>query len=203
MKTAFLSVMLLSLTLASIAMVAQEKDALPLPDPGNVTLTLDEYNKLMELASKPVKKPDTAPLAYSLKHATLKLKAGDDSVMGTIQFDGEVLKKGTVKVALTPGWTILDARREGRGVPLLQENGMQTAVLSGPADFSILLDAGLPLKIEAGRASMSLPVPSAGSTTLSLVVPGEHTSVNISPGLITSRTSENGHTTVEATLAPG
>ena len=203
MKTAFLSVMLLSLTLGSITVVAQEKGALPLPDPGNVTLTLDEYNKLMELASKPVKKPDTPPLAYSLKHATLKLKAGDDSVLGTIQFDGEVLKKGTVKVPLTPGWTILDARREGKGVPLLQENGMQTAVLPGPAEFSVQLDAGLPLRIEAGRASMSLPVPSAGSTTLSLVVPGEHTSVNISPGLITSRTSENGHTTVEATLAPG
>jgi Carboxypeptidase regulatory-like domain len=203
MKTAFLSVMLLSLTIGPVAVVAQEKGALPLPDPGNVTLTLDEYNKLMELASKPVKKLDTPPLPYSLKHATLKLKAGDDSVLGTIQFDGEVLKKGTIKVPLTPGWTILDARREGKGVPLLQENGIQTAVLSGPADFSILLDAGLPLRIEAGRASMSLPVPSAGSTTLSLVVPGEHTSVNISPGLITSRTSENGQTTVEATLAPG
>src|SRR5438874_851192 len=61
----------------------------------------------------------------------------------------------------------------------------QSPVLSGEVIFS------------------SLPVPSAGSTTLSLVVPGEHTSVNISPGLITSRTSENGHTTVEATLAPG
>jgi hypothetical protein len=202
-KTASLFVLIVSLTLLASIALAQEKGALPLPDPGNVTLTLDEYNKLMELASKPVKKPDTPPLPYSLKHATLKLKAGDDSVLGTIQFDGEVLKKGTAKVPLTPGWTILDARREGKGVPLLQENGIQTAVLSGPAEFSILLDAGLPLRIEAGRASMSLPVPSAGSTTLSLVVPGEHTSVNISPGLIISRTSESGHTTVEATLAPG
>src|SRR5437879_13826454 len=101
----------------------------------------------MELTSTPVKKLDTPPLAYSLKHGALKLKAGDDSVLGTIQFDGEVLKKGTVKVPLTPGWTILDAHREGKGVPLLQENGMQTAVLSGPADFSILLEA------EIGRAS--------------------------------------------------
>lgn len=42
---------------------------------------------------------------------------------------------------------------------------------------------------------MNLPVPAAGSTTLALVVPGEHTSVNISPGLITNRTSENGYTT--------
>jgi hypothetical protein len=199
MKTAFFALVLLG----SFTVVAQEKGALPLPDPGNVTLTLDEYNKLMELASRPAKKSDAPPLPYSLKHAALKLKAGDDSVLGTIQFDGEVLKKGTIKVPLTTGWTILDAHRESKGVPLLQENGIQTAVLSGPAEFSILLDAGLPLRIDAGRASMSLPVPSAGSTTLSLVVPGEHTLANISPGLITSRTSENGHTTLEATLVPG
>jgi len=199
MKTAFLFFVLLGSLLAG----AQDKAALPLPDSGNVTLGLDEYNKLMELAGKPAKKPDLPPLSYSLKHAALKLKAGDDSVLGTIQFDGEVLGKGAVKIPLTTGWTILDAHRESKAVPLLQENRIQTAVLSGPAEFSILLDAGLPLRIEAGRASVSLPVPSAGSTTLSLVVPGEHTLVNLSPGLITSRTSENGHTTVEATLAPG
>ena len=38
---------------------------------------------------------------------------------------------------------------------------------------------------------------------MSLVVPGEHTLVNISPGLITNRKSDNGHTTIEATLPPG
>ena len=37
------------------AFAAEEKTALPLPDSGNVTLTLDEYNKLMELAAKPPK----------------------------------------------------------------------------------------------------------------------------------------------------
>src|SRR5437879_7265021 len=132
----------------------------------------------MKHTSKPLKMTDTPPLMYSIKHATHKLKAGDDSVLGTIQFDGDVLKKGTVKVPLTPGWTILDARREGKGVPLLQENGMQTAVLSGPAEFSILLDAGLPLRIEAGRASMTLPIPSARSTTLSPAAPSQPTARN-------------------------
>jgi hypothetical protein len=35
------------------------------------------------------------------------------------------------------------------------------------------------------------------------MIPGEHTNVSISPGLITSRVSENGQTKIEATLAPG
>jgi len=189
--------------LTSLVALAEEKEALPRPDPGSVTLTLDEFNRLSELASKPIKKPDIPPLAYSLKHAALKLKAGEDSAVGTIQFDGEVLKKGTIQVPLISGVTVIDAQRDGKGVPLQLADGKQTAVLSGPSDFSVQLDAGLPLRIDAGRALLSVLAPAAGSVTLSLVVPGEHTSVNVSPGLVTSRTSEIGHTTVEATLVPG
>jgi hypothetical protein len=88
-------------------------------------------------------------------------------------------------------------------LPLELENGTHTAVITGPADFALTLDAGLPLRIEAGRASFSLPVPSAGSVRFALVVPGDHTNVRISPGIITSRSSEKGQTSIEATLVPG
>jgi hypothetical protein len=70
-------------------------------------------------------------------------------------------------------------------------------------DFSISLDTGLPVRIDAGRASFSLPAPVAGSVQMSLLIPGEHTLANINPGVITSRKSENGHTAIEATLVPG
>jgi hypothetical protein len=185
------------------AAVAQQKNNLPLPDSGNVTLPLDEYNRLVELASKAPKKPDTPPLNYSLKRADLKLRVENESVLGSVQLEGEVFKKGMAKVPLTMGMTILDARQENKALPLQQENGIQTTVLTGPSEFSITLNAGLPLNIEAGRASFSLPVPPAGSVQLSLVLPGENTYANISPGLITDRRSENGHTTIEATLVPG
>jgi Carboxypeptidase regulatory-like domain len=192
----------LSIFVPALALAA-EKEALPTPDPGNVTLTLEEFNRLTELASKPPKPPDLPPLAYSLKRAALKLKAGDDSALGSVQLDGEVLKKGTIKVPLIAGVTVFDSNREGKAVPLQLADGVQTAVLSGPNDFSIQIDAGIPLRIEPGRASLSLNAPAAGSVTLSLVVPGEHTVVGVNPGLITSRTSEGGHTAVEATLVPG
>lgn len=158
MKTALLIALLLMSGAISAPVSAEEKNNLPTPDPGNVTLTLDEFNRLTELASKLPKKPDVPPLAYSLKHASLKLKAGDDSVTGTIQFDGEVMKRGTVKVPLTVGVTIFDAHREGKPVPIQLADGVQTAVLSGPSDFSIQLDAGLALRIDAGRV---LPSPSS------------------------------------------
>lgn len=181
---------------------AQDK-MIPVPPSGSVTLTLEQYNHLVELGSKPPKHVEAAPLPYSIKRAGLNFKVAADKAMGAIQLQGETFAKGETKVALTSGITILDARQEGRRLPLEQENGTQAAILSGPAEFTVTLDAGLPLNIETGRASMSLPVPSAGSAQLTLEVPGDHTIVHLNPGLITSRTSENGVTTIEATLVPG
>ena len=183
--------------------MAEEKTTLPLPDSGSVTLTLDEYNRLVELAAKPPKKFDVPPLPYSIKHAEVRLHVENEGVRGTVQLDGEVFRKGVSKVPLTSGMTVLDAHQNGKGVPLLQENGTHMALLPGPGEFSIALDTGLPLRIEAGRASFSVPAPVAGSVQLALVIPGDHTIANINPGIITSRKSENAHTTIEATLAPG
>jgi hypothetical protein len=183
--------------------IAEEKTTLPLPDPGSVTLTLDEYNRLVELAAKPPKKSDVAPLPYSVKHADVKLHVENDGVRGTVEIEGEVFRKGVSKVPLTSGMTVLDAHQNGKGVALLQENGTHMALLPGPGEFSVDLDTGLPLRIEAGRASFTLPAPAAGSVQLALVIPGDHTFTYINPGIITSRKSENGHTAIEATMVPG
>lgn len=186
----------------SLFAAGQDTTALPLPDPGNVTLTLAEYNHLMELAANPPKKPELAPLPYSIKHANLNLHVEKDAVRGTVELEGEVLRKGISKVPLTSGMTILDARLNGKGVPLIQENGTHAALLP-TGEFAISLEAGLPLRIEAGRASFSLPAPTAGSVQVSLVLPGDHSFANVTSGLITNRKSENGHTLIEATLVPG
>lgn len=195
---------LLALTLiASFTVFGQEKGGLPLPASGNVTLPLDEYNRLVELAGKPPRKADVPPLPYALKRADLKLRAASDTVLGTIQLEGEVFTKGAAKVPLGNGLTVLDARQTGKPLPLEQEGGTHTAILSGPDEFSVALEIGIPLGIEAGRASFVLPVPMAGSARLSLEIPGDHTNVRIAPGLITGRSSEGGRTSVEATLVPG
>jgi hypothetical protein len=189
--------------LIGVPLFGQDKAALPVPQAGNVTLPLDEYNRLLELANKTPRRIESAPLPYSIKRADIKLRVASETVMGTVQLQGETFNHGETKVALTSGMTILDARQEGKGLPLEQEGGTQTAILVGPAEFSVVLDAGLPLGIETGQASFTLPVPLAGSARLTLNVPGDHTNVRISSGLITSRESENGQTTIEATLVPG
>jgi hypothetical protein len=48
-----------------------------------------------------------------------------------------------------------------------------------------------------------LPVPSAGTSLLSLELPGNHANVHVEPGIVTSRSTANGNTLVEATLEPG
>ena len=189
--------------LISVPAFAQDKIAPPVPPAGNVTLPLDEYNRLLELANKSPRRVESAPLPYTIKRGELKLRVANETVMGTVQLQGETFNKGETKVALTSGMTILDARQEGKGLPLEQEGGTQTAILAGPAEFSVVLDAGLPLSIETGRASFNLPVPSAGNVRMTLEVPGDHTNVKLSSGLITSRASANGNTTIEATLVPG
>ncbi|MGC2829367.1 MAG: carboxypeptidase-like regulatory domain-containing protein [Candidatus Acidiferrum sp.] len=189
--------------LMSVPAWGQDKINPPVPPAGDVTLPLDEYNRLLELANKSPKKVETAPLPYTIKRADLKLHVSNETVIGAIQLQGETFQKGETKVALTSGLTILDAHQQGKGLPLEQEGGTQTAILAGPAEFTVDLDAGLPLSIETGRASFNLPAPSAGSVLLTLEVPGDRTNVTISPGLVTSRASENGNTTIEATLVPG
>ncbi len=192
---------IIAMLLVACLCLAQQEQA-PVPESGKVTLPLFEYNRLVELATKPTRRPEAPPLPYAIKSVNMKLRVEGESVLGTMQVEGEVLAKGVNKVPLASGMTVLDVRQDGKPVPLLQENGMQVAVLVGPAEFSLTLESGMPLSIENKRASFNIPVPAAGSAQMSLVIPGEHTIVNIQQGLITNQSSANGRTTLEATLHP-
>ena len=177
---------------------------LPLPgSSGTVTLSLAEYNRLTELASRKPKTPEAAPLSFVLSRAAFKLRVEDQSLTGGLDIDGSVLEKGSVKVPLTSGLTILDAKQANSPLPLLQEGLTHSAILNGPGAFAVSLNIASALTIEAGRASFTVLVPAASSSLLTLDLPGNHANVRIEPGLITNRTTENGHTIIEATLEPG
>jgi hypothetical protein len=170
---------------------------------GHVTLSVDEYNRLLEMAAKQPKRPEVPPIAYTIQSGALKLRVEGESVVGAVDLQGEVLAQRQIKAPLVTGMTVLDARQNGRPLPLVQEAGTHAAVLTGASEFAISLQVGLPLAIEPGRASFTLAAPAAGTVQLELAVPGEQTVVNVSPGLITERTSGGGKTTVHATLVPG
>src|SRR5271169_5223601 len=198
---------LLSLFAAMIIVVApgfsQQRADAPPPATGNVTLSLDEYNRLLALANRPGKKSEAPPAAYVLKHAELKLHVVDENVLGSLQFEGETLAANETKVPLASGLTVFDARHGSKPLPVLLETGTHTAILPGQSEFTVTLEAGLALTIDTGRASFALPAPSAGSVRLSLTVPGDRTNVELNHGIITHRASVGGNTEIEATLAPG
>src|ERR1700752_4190047 len=177
-----------------------------IPAPGStvtVTLSLAEYNRLAELATKKPKTIDAAPLPFVMSSAAFKLRVEDQSLKGNIELAGSVLEKGAVKVPLTSGLTVLEASQSGSRLPLWLEGPIQNAILNGPAPFAVSLSVAAPLTIEAGRASFTIAVPVASASLLTLRLPGNHANVRIEPGVVTSRRTDNGDTIVEATLEPG
>lgn len=170
---------------------------------GTVTLSLAEYNRLTELAARKPKTTAAAPLPFVMSSAVFKLRVEDQSLKGNVDFAGSVLEKGSVKVPLTSGLTVLEAKQANNPLPLLLEGSTQTAILNGPAPFSLSLSVASSLTVEAGRASFTIPVPIASAALLTLDLPGNHANVRVEPGIVTSRTTSNGHTIVEATLEPG
>src|SRR5438045_9567795 len=89
------------LVLPGFAAAADDAALPPVPSSGNVTLPLDEYNRLLELASNPTRKLDTPPVPYTIKRADLKFHVANESVQGTVQLQGEILHQRDTKITLT------------------------------------------------------------------------------------------------------
>jgi len=199
-------ILLLIVASSTYAQTRNTRSEIPVPPPtssGNVTLSLAEYNRLTELASHKPKSAEEAPLPFVLSSAAFKLRVDDLSLRGTIDLAGTVLEKGSVRVPLMSGLTVLEANQANNPLPLLLDGATQTAILNGPAPFAVSLSVASPLTVEAGRASFTIPAPAATASVLTLDLPGNHANVRIEPGLVTSRTTLNGHTIFEATLEAG
>lgn len=200
---------LILILLIAVAATGQQRNTISnttLPAPGTagtVTLSLSEYNRLVELANRKDKLPDEVPLPFVLSRAVFKLRVENQTLVGTVDIDGSLLAKGSVKTPLTTALTILEAKQSNLPLPLLQEGQNHAAILNGPGPFAVSLGVAAPLTIEAGRASFTLPVPLASSSILTLELPGNHANVRIEPGLVTSRDTANGQTRIEAALEPG
>jgi len=199
-------ILLLILAGSTYAQTRNTRSEIPVPAPsssGTVTLSLAEYNRLTELAARKPKSAEEAPLPFVLASAAFKLRVSDQSLMGTVDLGGTVLENGSVKVPLLSGLTVLEASQANHPLPLLLDGMTQTAILTGPAPFVVSLSIASPLTVEAGRASFTIPAPAAAASVLTLDLPGNHANVRIEPGLVTSRSTANGHTIVEATLEAG
>ncbi len=200
MKTTFLAITLLFM-LTSQAFA--QTPVRPVDQPRSVTMTLNEYNRLLDLAARAPTPPAVAPVAAVVSSADLKVTVDRESARGVFTLAGQVLQSGLSRVPLVTGATLIDATAGGRPVPLMAEGQTVNALMSGPAPFALRLDWGGPLIFTPGRGSFTLPVPQAGAARATIDLPGEQADVRLSAGLITRRSVANGRTTVEATLDPG
>jgi hypothetical protein len=168
-----------------------------------VTLTLAEYNRLIDLAGRPAPAPTTAPVAAVVASSDLRVRVDRDTARGVFTVNGDALRSGVSRVNLISGATLIDASAAGRPLPLVADGAAHTALIPGPGPFSLTLEWGAPLTFRPGRAAFVLPVPKSGTARATFDIPGDQADVRVSSGLITRRTAVDGRTIVEATLDPG
>jgi hypothetical protein len=169
----------------------------------SVTLSLAEYNRLMDRANQIPPNAAPPPVGAVLSTADLRVRVEGNIARGSFTLAGEVLRAGVNRINLVSGATILDATASGQALPLVVDGAVHAALVSGPGPFAAALEWATPLTFRPGRALFVLPVPSAGTARATFDIPGEDADVNLSAGWITRRASQNGRTSVEAALDPG
>ncbi|OFW23487.1 MAG: hypothetical protein A3G21_06010 [Acidobacteria bacterium RIFCSPLOWO2_12_FULL_66_21] len=183
--------------------LAQDRPRVPQGPQGTVTMPIGEYNRLVDRAAQPDTTPEPPPVPAVVGRADLRARVAGDTARGTLRLDGEVFQRGQVKGPLVSGATLVDARTDGRPLPLVQESDAHAAVLTGPAPFTVTLDWAAPVTSAPGRATFALPVPAGGTISATLDLPGDPAEVKVEPGVVTRRQTSGGRTTVEVTLEPG
>ena len=203
-KCAYLTVVVLSLAHAADAQPpVQTAEVVRTDAARSVTLSLAEYNRLMDLASRPLPGPSLAPVGAVLASADLRVRIDRETAQGVFNLVGDVLRPGINRVPLVAGATLIEGSASGRPLPLSADGAMHMALLPGPGPFALTLEWGAPLVFAPGRASFKLPVPPAGTARATIDLPGDQADVHVSAGLITRRSAANGRTTVDVTLRPG
>src|SRR6185436_12594137 len=135
--------------LACAHAAAAQQPPRPNEPPRGVTLPLAEYNRLIDLASRPPD-PGAPPVPAVLASADLRVRVEGDTARGAFTLVGDVLRAGVSRVSLMSGATLIEANVAGRPVPLMAEGQAQTALLPGPGPFSLSLEWGAPLKFAPG-----------------------------------------------------
>ena len=168
--------------------------------PRTVTLPLTEYNRLVDLSSRPA---PAAPVGAVISAAELRVRVERDMARGVFSLTGDALRPGVNRVNLVTGATLLGASVAGGPLALAADQNTHAALVPGPGPFALTLEWGAPLTFSPGRASFVLPVPHSGTAHATIDLPGESADVHVSSGLVTRRVAADGRTVVDVTLNPG
>lgn len=188
--------------LAPCFAVAQQPLRLPQGPAGTVTLPVGDYDRLLDRAAQPGPRTETPPVPAVIARADLRATVSGTTARGTLRIEGEVLERGQVKVPLVAGATLIEARTDGRPLPLLQEGDAHAAVLPGASPFTLVLEWTAPVTTSPGRATFTLPVPAGGTISATIDLPGDPADVRAEPGVITRRQNAAGRTSIDVAVEP-
>jgi hypothetical protein len=192
----------LALCASLLVVPASSGQTPPAVPPGTVTLPLADYDKLVERAAHPPAPSERPPVAAVVARADLRVRVSATDLRGSGTLQGEVLREGRVKVPVLDGATLLEIQQNGAPVPVVNDSGTTSAILSGPGPFTLTVSFASDVTSEPGRASAVLPAVRAGTVRATIEAPGDNADVRVDGGLLGARSSVAGKTIVEVTLEP-
>src|SRR5262245_61752510 len=129
----------LTALLLTIARPTAAQPPRPTDPARSVTLSLAEYNRLIDLANRP-RVLDGAPVASAPASADLRILVDRDTARGVFNIRGNALRAGISSVNLLSGATLIDANASGQPLPLVSDGNTHAAFVPGPGPFSLALD---------------------------------------------------------------
>ena len=93
-----IAVVAVTLLAASRDLLAlQERPRLPQGPAGTVTLSVADYDRLVDRAAQPDKRPDPPPVPAVVARADVRVRVAGDTARGTLRLDGEVFHRARSK----------------------------------------------------------------------------------------------------------
>ena len=168
-----------------------------------MTLSLTEYNRLIDLAGRPPQGPAAAPVAAVLSSADLRVRVDRETARGVFTLTGDVLRPGVAASVCCRArrWS-MRARPAGR-CRSIADGTAHTALLPGPGPFALTLEWGAPLTFTPGTRVVRPAGAAGGHGARDDRPAGRAGRRPLSSGLVTRRSTAGGRTIVEATLDPG
>jgi len=152
---------------------------------GWVVLPLEEYRALRARAYPTVPEPAPPPVDAALTRVDYELRVapGGETATGQARLVIDVLKQGWVSVQVPAGVLVRDARIDGRTTALVEGNPARV-LLSRAGRSTLVLDVVVPLILQGGAESMSLPPSGSALSSVTLTVPRAEVELTVSGGLV-------------------
>jgi len=182
---------------------AQQTGRPPSGQPGTVTLSLSDYDRLVARAERPTRTVEPPPIPATVSRAEVVVRIAGDRARGIFTLEGEVFATGLTRVPLLKGAPIVDARIGTTPVALVRDGDVTVALIEGPRTFAVTLEWGAAVAASPGRAGVALPVPAAGTVTATFDLPPAAADVQVHSGALTRTSTTTAAVRVEATLVPG